>query len=412
MSRQENHSKIGVWGIVVIIAMSNISLYGLPYMRDQFYDVIIEALGVSHSRLSLLFSIFGTVSLFSYVLGGPVVDRLSTKKLMCVSLVASGIMHLYVTTGPPYWILCIIFGCMAIAACFTFYPASMKLLNSLKEKGGKGKIFGFYVSIISTLGIGVVLIGVLALHLNASSLSVFRIVVGSYGVLNLIMCVLLLIFVKDEYTQNEQNQKFNLKKTYGLIKDKRLWYVAGIMFCNYLNLAILTYLIPFLSTTFGLEEKYIVIISLVRTNVVTIVASFAAGLIADKLGSVIQLHQYSFMIGFAGSIVLLTAATGSITLFMVIAASFIVTFVEVGSKSVNMVMLSDVSIPKEYFGTAVGLVSFIAFSPDAFFYQIAGAIMDNSRMPYQILFCILVVSMGIGVAICRHLRKMMRTEKA
>lgn len=108
--------------MVCTLACANTALYGLPYMKNQFYNILLEVLNLTHTQLSTLFSIYGSICMAAYLLGGLLTDMFSVKKIMISALVLSGALHLYVVSVPGYPGLCIVFGLLAVTQCLCFIP--------------------------------------------------------------------------------------------------------------------------------------------------------------------------------------------------------------------------------------------------------------------------------------------------
>lgn len=232
MKRMENRN---VLLLIVILSCANTAVYGLPYMKGQFYDIMLEALRLNHTQLSTLFSIYGFVSLGAYLLGGILADMASLKKIMCAALMVSGAMHMYAVTIPGYYSLCVIFALLAFTSVMAFYPASMKILSGLRLHNGNGMVFGIYVALINVVGILVVSGGLLVLRNVNDSIFVFQTVSGLYGMMHFVVLLLLILFFKEENTEHREKSGFiNMEMLTYVLRDFRVWGIVGIVFFNYM----------------------------------------------------------------------------------------------------------------------------------------------------------------------------------
>ena len=398
--------------MICILACANTALYGLPYMKSQFYDVMLEVLHLNHTQLSMLFSINGMVCMAAYIFGGIITDYFSVKKLMVGALIASGIMHLYVVTVPSYPVLCVIYAMLAVTSVLIFYPASMKTLTYLGGEGKQGSVFGYYIAAIDIIGILVVGIGLLAMMLTNKSVIVFRVIIFLYGALHFIAAFYLWKFFEEKEYQSGDN-RIKVGEILRIITDKKIWVVIFIIFSNYLMMSAMTYVIPYLSQMYGVKEQNIIILSIVRVNLIAIVAGPFAGKIVDKIGSAIQLMKVTFIISTILILGILASFYFELSVGIVIVIILLITLMIVSAKSLNLVMLSEIKVPATYMGTAIGIVSFLGYSPDAFFYSFAGMAIDHYQIKgYEYIFIAFLVCSVIGAMASYFLTRMLSKENA
>lgn len=406
MKQEEN-----TFAMICTLACANTALYGLPYMKNQFYNILIEVLNLTHTQLSMLFSIYGGICMVAYLLGGLLTDIFSVKKIMISALVLSGTLHLYVVSAPRYSDLCIVFGLLAVTSVLMFYPASMKTLTYLGGKSNKGEVFGTYIAIIDILGMVIVGSGLFILMLTKKNSLVFKMILGLYGMLHFVAAFMIYkLFYEPEKTKEEDRIKWS--EVMKIFTNRKVWGVMVIIFCNYLMLAAMTYIIPYLSDVCKMGEAKVMIISIFRVNILAIVASYFAGKLADKIGSAIKLMEITFFVSALLIIGLLIKPYVPISNLLVVVLVLVITFVITSAKSVNLVTISEIGISQKYMGTTIGVVSFVGYSPDAFFYSVAGISIDKYQINgYQIVFSIFLICAIVGVSVGRILRKSKRNQK-
>lgn len=391
--------------MVCTLACANTALYGLPYMKNQFYNILLEVLNLTHTQLSTLFSIYGSICMAAYLLGGLLTDMFSVKKIMISALVLSGALHLYVVSVPGYPGLCIVFGLLAVTSVLMFYPASMKTLTYLGGKSKKGEVFGTYIAIIDILGMVIVGAGLLILMLTKENGLVYKTILILYGLLHFIAAFMIYkLFHEPEKTKEEDQIKWS--EVMKIFTNRKVWGVIIIIFCNYLMMAAMTYIIPYLSDVCKIGEQEILIISILRINILAIVASYFAGKLADKIGSAIKLMEITFLMSAVLIIGLLARPYMAVSNLLIVVLVLVITFVITSAKSVNLVTISEIGIPQKYMGTAIGVVSFVGYSPDAFFYSVAGISIDTYQINgYQIIFAIFLICAIAGLTASRILVK-------
>lgn len=361
---------------VCILACANTALYGLPYMKSQFYDVLLVTLGLTHTQLSTLFSINGIVCMCAYVFGGLVADCLPIKKAMLFALCASGVLHLYVLTLPTYMMLCIVFALLGVTSILLFYPASMKMLTLIGGGKKNGRVFGDYIAVLDVVGLAIVGVGFLALVVNGNSDFVFRITIFIYALLHFITAFFL-YKTFENYEGHSDESKFEWSQVKRVITDSKIVGVIIIIFSNYLMMGALTYAIPFLSNVYGVSDDMTVLFSIVRVNLITIFAAPIAGRFVDKMGSSIHFMGNTFLFSMLLVIIIIVSFFVDMPVWFIVMMILIISTFVTAAKSLNFVVLGEIKVSSVYMGTAIGVVSFLGYSPDAFFYTVAGNWIDK-----------------------------------
>ncbi len=130
--------------------------------------------------------------------------------------------------------------------------------------------------------------------------------------------------------------------------------------------------------------------------------AFAAGFIADKLGSRIRFIQLGFigMTVFALAYVVIPAGKSSIPL---IVATFVVYGLCLYAiKALYFATIDEVMVPKHLAGTASGVISLCTYAPEIFLYTLSGSMVDkyaNTATPlkgYMNCFIAMSVLSAIG----------------
>ena len=98
-------SKLRHWLILIVLSLSGGIIFLLPFLFEVYYRSVADALGVSNTEMGVLFSAFGITSLIVYFPGGWLADRMSPRKLMTLSLIATGLGGFWFATFPAYEIV-------------------------------------------------------------------------------------------------------------------------------------------------------------------------------------------------------------------------------------------------------------------------------------------------------------------
>ena len=105
------------------------------------------------------------------------------------------------------------------------------------------------------------------------------------------------------------------------------------------------------------------------------IAAIAAGVIADRFDVTRSLAvTFGVLLLTYGALAVFTP--GSIAIAVILANIFITMFGVFALRGIYFALLEETQIPKRLTGTAVGVISFVGFTPEIFFASIAGRILD------------------------------------
>lgn len=403
-----NRTKLHYMALILTIACSNTALYGLPYLRGQFYDIELAALSLTNVQLGTLFCIYGAVAIVAYIFGGVIADRFPGKAILITALIISGFLHLYVMTGPSYPELCVIFAMMAVTSILMFYPASVKILTYMSAGDHRGSVLGDYLAMVSVLTIAVSFVGFAVMRSGEDSRKTFNTLMLVYGLLHFAAVGMILKFYSDD---GGETSRFSFSEVSGILHDGKMRRVTVLTFTNYMMICMLTYVIPYLTEICGVNESTAVIFSIIRVNVLAVAAAPLAGRLCDRIGSATKVMTYASLIAailivgvFAGCFLPMPIG---VTMLLILAATFSI----ISAKSINAVLLTEIGTPKCYMGTAIGFVSFFGYSPDAFIYRIGGEAIDRYMTAgYAAIFGAFIVTGLIGYIVGIRLLKMLRCK--
>ncbi len=101
---------------LLVLCMGASAIYLLPYLRWTYYDVLLEAIGITNKQFGITMSVYGVASMIFYAPGGWMADRFSPRKLLTETFIITGILGLYFATYPGYLMQILIhfvWGCAA-----------------------------------------------------------------------------------------------------------------------------------------------------------------------------------------------------------------------------------------------------------------------------------------------------------
>lgn len=415
MDSTAKNSKVKKYVALFALILAGSTIYELPYLSYNYYDVILEAMNISNSQLGLLMSIFGFISMIGYFPGGYLADRLSARKLIAFSLVGTGALGLLLSTYPSYPVLVFIYVMYGVLSSLTFWAAMLKATRQLGDSSEQGRLFGMRES---GTGIMPVLYGMVILFIfnttGANYLALRWVIIG-YAILAIIGGVFAWFGLNDNKPTDNPEEKTgaSIKDLVKVVKMPKLWLLSIVVFSVCSIYASYSYLTPYLTEFFGLSASTAAFLGILRIYGMAIVGGLISGFIADKIGSNIKVIFFTSVIPvicyaaymiipnnpqYLGVFIAFMLATG-LSMFML--------------RGIYFAAIDELKIPLSYSGTAMGFVSLVGFIPEAYIYSLIGNWMD--KYPgiggYQHIFVYMIVVTAIGLVAAGVLFRQIRKSK-
>ncbi|EQF22578.1 major Facilitator Superfamily protein [Clostridioides difficile CD160] len=407
----ENKSNVKRFLIIFILAFGTTAMYSLPYMKSSFYDPMQQALALSHTQIGNLLSLYGLVGMVSYFIGGWFADRFSVRKLITFSLIASGLLGFYFSTFPSYNMILLIFVLWGFTTILTFFSASVKVVRMQGSESEQGRIFGFYEGLSGVSGTLISFIGLYFFGKFAEITIGFKYVVWLYSAASIICGILLFFLVEEKKDTGASDEGLSIKSLLKVVTMPKAWLIGLIIFSTYLVFSSLTYLSPYLSEVYVMPMTLVSALSIIRTYVIKMGASPVAGVITDKVGSSIRVMFVGFILMTVSTAAYLVIPKGAGFIWIAVINMIILSVILFGFRGIYFASVSESNISLETTGAVVGFASFIGFSPDAFYYTIAGNWLDKyGQTGYTYIFILSVVCAVIGIFATYALNKINKRE--
>lgn len=409
MEKQKNLKR---YLIIFILAFGTTAMYSLPYMKSSFYDPMQQALQLTHTQIGNLLSLYGLIGMFSYFVGGWFADRFSVKLLLAFSLVASGGLGFYFATFPSYNMILLIFVLWGITTIMTFFSASVKVVRMQGSESEQGRIFGFYEGLSGISGTLISFIGLYFFGRFAEITVGFKYVVWLYSAASIVCGILLFLLVDDKKEESSSEESASFKSVIKVVTMPKAWLIGLIIFSTYLVFSSLTYLSPYLSEVYVMPMTLVSALSIVRTYVIKMGASPAAGVLTDKVGSSIKVMFVGFILMAISAGAYLVIPKDQSFIWIAVINMIILSTILFAFRGIYFASVSESNIPLETTGAVVGFASFIGFSPDAFYYTLAGNWLDKfGQTGYTYIFILSVACALIGIFATYTLNKINQKEK-
>ena len=408
-----NKAFIKKYGTLLLLATGAGIIFQLPYIRETFYVPIQNAMNLSNAQMGLLSSGYATMSLFSYFIGGIIADKVSARKLLTFSFIATGALGLWFSTFPGYTISRVIFVLMGISTIITYWSACIKATRMLGTEEEQGRLFGLQEGLRGIMN-ALLVFGMTAAFTHfadevagaSAAIKVCSIVVIIIGILNF-------IFIED--TKKEENSESFIEVTKGMFKAlliPRVWLLVAIVFTAYSVYGLIAYATTFAQKFYGLSAASAATLGGIR-YLIQGAGGIVGGFLADKLKSRFKVI-IGGCIGLALSFGLFIVVPSKASLCVMVVANFFVgLFFIYAVRSQYFAVHDDAGIPLNMSGRVSGIASCLGYTPDIFMYTLVGSWMDNyGRTGYNMTWAYAMVAAVLCAIITFILSRIVKKEKA
>lgn len=383
------------WVRLIVLFMGGGIIFILPYLSFYFYLPLQASLGIDNTKLGLMSSVYGITTILCNFPGGWLADRFSVRKLFAFSYIATGIIGLYYSTYPSFGIVIAIQVAFGITTSLTYWSALIKATRQLGSSAEQGRFFGILEGgrNITRGAIVAIALGLFAKMGSESAGLTYAILIFS-GLCILAGIVTWFIF---EDTERENTSSVNWRDIGKVLRIREVWLIAITIFGAYVSSVGIMYLTPYATEVYGQTVVFGTMLALIMQWTSPFVSSFA-GTLADKIGRS-RTIIYCFGLLIVGMLIFALVRGNSNLFFVLVLNSLLIGIAVYSLRGLYWSLLEDGNIPRNLTGTATGVISTIAFTPDVFIPVIGGQLLDKypGGLGYQYIFMIVA---GFGMLGC------------
>jgi len=363
------------------------AIFLLPFVLSRiFRPTFLDVFGITNLQLGTAFSLYGIVAMVSYFAGGPLADRFSARNLIVSALLATSLGGILMATIPAIGVLTALYAFWGLTTIFLFWGA---LIKTTRELGSihQGRTFGLldggrglFAAVISSLSV-LVFAAMLPAQVETAtfderSAALGRIIQGFAG-MNVFSALLVWLFVPPTPKADTiTDGGISLDGLKQVMVMKTVWCHAVIVLCAYVAYKSTDDFSLYARDAFGYNEVEAAQIGTISFWMRPL-AAVCAGLLADRFNGPVMLVA-SFALVMAGSMVI---ATGMIIPGLPLLLVLVIATTSAGIYALHglyFAIFGDAGVPALWTGSAVGVVSFIGFTPDIFMGPLMGYLIDNN----------------------------------
>ena len=402
------------FGAIVILALGVSVISGLPFFRFDYYEVYVSTYHLTNTQMGVFGTVIGVFGIVSYLFGGVVADGMPVKKIIVVSLLATGIGGFLHLLPLGFKGLLCIYALWGVSATFAFWPACVKAVRVMSDQDSQGKAYGFFEGTQNIAGGVIALIAVALFNFGASQMKnevlAMKYVILFYSIVNIAMAIFAYYAVKDDKMVLNAD-KVSFKGLTKVLKNPAVWIICMVTFCNHVFCLSIYYYIPYVTDILGASVAFGAMMGVFR-KFGSIGGNIVGGYLADKFGTA-KLMLLAFVAMLAGQILLvLTPAKSSSVIIVTALFVAILVFFHM-NYAMAWTMMSEGAVPVEYSGTAAGLICTAGSIPEIFVSILAGNMIDSHPgvMGYRYFFYFLTAVIAVGFVLILIWRQYLKRAK-
>tara|TARA_R110002020_G_scaffold11986_10_gene44557 strand:- start:312 stop:1526 length:1215 start_codon:yes stop_codon:yes gene_type:complete len=391
-----------------LLILSGEAVFILPFVLARvFRATVLDVFEINNTELGLCFSVYGIVALFSYLFGGPLADKFQPRKLMGTALILTALGGLVYANNPSLQTLAILYGFWGFTTIFLFWSAMIKATRVWGGTENQGKAFGFLDGGRGLVGALFGLLGVFVFSLFVSDSNTvlnateqadaFQYVIYVSSAIVAFIGVLVFFFLKiDKKAEPVTLEKITFQNIKTVLRLPAVWLLMVIILCAYVGYKITDIFSLYANEVMGYSE-----VDAAETGTFLLfirpVVGVLVGFLADRSRASIYLC-FGFLLSIVGALLFASGILGegeNVLFFL----SIIVTAVGVyAARVLYFAVLQEGNIPLLFTGTAVGIISFIGYTPDIFAGPAIGYFLDASpgESGHQAVFWMLAIFSAVG----------------
>jgi len=377
------------WYFLFLLILAGESVFVVPFVLSRvFRPTVLEVFGLDNFQLGVCFSILGVTSFFSYLFGGPLADKYPPGKLIASSLWLTALGGLVYASYPSYLGMKILYAYWGFTTIFLFWAPMLKATRIWGGKHSQGKAFGFLDggrglvgALFGALGI-VVFSWFLTSEISLASLletkAAFRRVIYISSALVFLVGILVWFYMKlDQHIEKEIIiDKIEWSQIKEVLSLPSVWLLMIIILTAYVGYKI--------TDVFSLYAQDVMLYNQVEAASVGTfllfirpVIGLGVGLIADRTRITLMLFM-SFIISFTAALLFASGIISDSSPALFFISLMTISTGIYAARALYFAVMDKGQIPLVLTGTAIGLISVVAYTPDIFVGPLMGYLLENS----------------------------------
>ncbi|MGB1016055.1 MAG: MFS transporter [Nannocystaceae bacterium] len=377
------------------------AIFCLPFVLPRvFRPTMLDVFGLTNIELGLAFSTYGITAMIAYIVGGPLADRYSPRRLMTVAMFATAAGGVVLAGLPTGMHLNLLYAWWGVTSIFLFWAPLIRATREWSGDEQQGWAFGLLEGGrgLVAAGLGSLAVVVLALLLPVDTAptlderrAAFIELVWLYSGWTALAGILVWLFVPDSDPVERRSVFKGLRQ---VIRMPVVWLQTAIVICAYIGFKSSDDFSLYARDVFGYDDVEAAEVATMSLWIRPLVA-VAAGALADRL-SASRVTMVGFTVMGCGSLAIaLGYSLPVVGLVLNVAALSVGIY---GLRGVYFALFNEGNVPLAHTGCAVGIVSLFGYTPDVFMSPAIGFLIDGSpgALGHQYVFAVVAITSLIG----------------
>lgn len=380
-----------------VLSIGGGGIYILPYLSAYFYIPMKDAMHLDNMKIGLMGSALGFTSMIFYWPGGWLADRMSPRKLIVFSLLGNGFLGFWLATFPSFKVLLTIQLLMGASLTLTYWSAAIKMVRQLASSDQQGRYFGIFEGGRNVTVVVLVAAAIYLFDWMGSNSIALRWTIIALSVMMLTIAILSWILlpetpVSSAALADEKAQPSLLAAIGRVVRIPAVWLTMFVILGAYVTSLGSNYFTPYATDVYKQSVVFGGVLSLIG-QATGIFAPPIAGFVADRWTA--SRTILLLLMALASCLLVFVIIPGSPHLLpLLIINSIVIGCVYYALRGIYFALLEEGAIPIPLTGTATGLISLVAYTPDIFVPALAGHLLDTYAADgrgYRYFFLILAL---------------------
>src|SRR5699024_8571428 len=273
--------------LLILVSMGSSILFAPPYLKNVFYDPLLDALDIDNAQIGWLVSAYAITATICYLPSGFIADRIRVRTLATTGYGITAILTFVYAALPSFGTLLAVFVGMGLSTILIWWGVRFKLVRLVSDADGYARNIGLSYGIYGAVGLvlGFVEVGILSVFAERADLGVRAILMMLGRLLVLLAIASHLLTPRFSGEIEHPGEGFKLADLTRVFGSPVVWLAAGTMFFVYFVYTGVAYTTPYLSAVFAAPAAVVSTVSRVRPYASTLLAGPALGALATSVRS-------------------------------------------------------------------------------------------------------------------------------
>ncbi len=394
-----NKERLSVYLQVILLALAASVIYSAPYLRQLFKTSLLDAFSLNELQLGNLSTTYAIASIICYLPGGWIADRVAPRILVIIALFSSAATYAWYATIPGYTELLIIHALWGVIGVGILWAAMFKHIRLLAGGDEQGRMFGtlegargLFEAILLTVATFVFTLFATRKLGMINVIVIYTVFAGALGVL--------MLFMKGATGAREKqvSEKIHLADVLIILRQPSIWLLCVILTAVY-HIFWATIEFPSFAETGGFAMPLAAATALGATKLwMRPFGGVIAGMIGDRISNA-RLMMWLFAAGIVGCLYLALMPTTPGYAWTLWVFIFPFGLMAYGLRGIFWALLYDCPVPTRVLGTAIGFISIMGYSSDAYIPQVSAYLQTHyaTGTAYQLFFGYVAVAAFVGM---------------